>query len=273
MTSFQGSTRQKSIIPKCCKRNSVWTDEQKIRVFSLLVLLDWAVCIMLDYFAAPVLHGVTRTCWESGAPSEVDNKMICKAFINEIPLERTGEASGSAPGVVKSVNQKHYRIYLLFCCLSIHHCSENQPQSTVKASEGLRGKKNTLPLAVHVLLLLMKSVLAAFVERMGMQCSAFSCLCCWTGIGPKPQELCHMLLPCAKGNRETCFLGLCCSGPSPIFFFLKRKFPFWAKYFSCGKSSFCALYFDFSWVLYFPVSNSLVGKKSLRPTVCFLLQA
>lgn len=164
--------------------------------------------------------------------------MICKAFINEIPLERTGEASGSAPGVVKSVNQKHYRI--LFCCLSIHHCSENQPQSTVKASEGLRGKKNTLPLAVHVLLLLMKSVLAAFVERMGMQCSAFSCLCCWTGIGPKPQELCHMLLPCAKGNRETCFLGLCCSGPSPIFFLFKERISLlgkvlqlWEEFFLC----------------------------------------
>lgn len=34
----------------------------------------------------------------------MDKKVICEAFINEIPLERTGEASGSVPGVVKSEN-------------------------------------------------------------------------------------------------------------------------------------------------------------------------
>lgn len=48
----------------------------------------------------------------------------------------------------------------------------------------------------------------------------------------------------------------------PVFFFFEEKIPSRAKYLNCGKSCFYALYFDFSWVLYFPVSNSHVGKKT-----------
>lgn len=95
--------------------------------------------------------------------------MICEAFISEIPLERTVEASGNTPGPVKSENQKCYRIYLLFCCP--FYPSQSRKPPTGRAPGGLRGKRSTLPLAVHVLLLLIKNVLAAFVERIRMQCS------------------------------------------------------------------------------------------------------
>lgn len=120
-------------------------------------------------FAPPVICGVIGTYWESGAHLEVGNKMICEAFSSEIPLERSTQASGSAPGAVKSENQKRYRTYLLFCCP--FYPSQSRKPPTVRAPGGLRAKRSRLPLAVHVLLLLIKNVLAAFVERIRMQCS------------------------------------------------------------------------------------------------------
>lgn len=74
---------------------------------------------------------------------------------------------GQSSQIIKNITE--YICY--FVARSIHHNPENQPWSTVRAPEGLRDKRSTLPLAVHVLLLLIKNVLAAFVERIRMQCS------------------------------------------------------------------------------------------------------
>lgn len=70
---------------------------------------------MLKYFAHPMLPGVLGTCGDSEACPAVDYKMIEEAFISDVPFERTGEASVYASGASKPNNQKHYRVYLLFC--------------------------------------------------------------------------------------------------------------------------------------------------------------
>lgn len=120
-------------------------------------------------FCSSYASWCNRDILRAGARSKVDNKIIYEAFISEIPLEKTGEASGNAPGAVKSENQIGCRLYLLFCCP--FYPSQSRKPPTVRAPEGLRGKRSMLPLAVHVLLLRIKNVLAAFVERIRMQCS------------------------------------------------------------------------------------------------------
>lgn len=53
-----------------------------------------------------------------------------------------------------------------FVACSIHCNPENQPHSPDRAREGLRGKRSTFPVAGPMLLLLIKHVLAAFLEKL-----------------------------------------------------------------------------------------------------------
>lgn len=130
----------------------------------------------------------------------VDYKMISEAFVSGFPLQRASGASVYASGAIKSnENITEYIYYFISCPVPLE--SENQLWSTARAPDGLGGKKSTFPVAVLMLLLLIKKSLAAVLERTRIECPCLSPPRCWARTGPKARGGGGAgLLPCTNGS-------------------------------------------------------------------------
>lgn len=156
MAYFQVTIRQNNVNPGCGKGLKVNRSIENTHTPCLPILLGWAVHIMLKYYAHPMLHGVIGRIETRKHVQQLSTKLFKRHLIVVFHLKGLVKPwcmlLGQSSLIIKTITEYIY----YFVAHSIHRKPENQPRSAARAHESFRGKKSTFPVAVHMLLLLIK---------------------------------------------------------------------------------------------------------------------